>query len=155
MVESHGGRIMVVNGMERVMGSLVVTRSIGDPNLAIYLSRVPHVIVMSKAEVLQQCGNNAGDSNSTIKKDDSHSFHLCFLILASDGLWDTVSNQEAVDMVESVVVERFPKNNNDSSSSNNHWYDTAALQEAAEALTHEAYVRGSTDNIGVCIIAIS
>lgn len=155
MVESHGGRIMVINGMERVMGSLVVTRSIGDPNLAIYLSRVPNVIVMSKAEVLQHCGTNAGDSNSAIKKDDSHSSHLCFLILASDGLWDTVSNQEAVDMVESVMVERFPKNNSDSSSSNNHWYDTAALQEAAEALTHEAYVRGSTDNIGVCIIAIS
>ena len=29
------------------------------------------------------------------------------------------------------------------------------FQLAAEALVHEAYVRGSTDNIGVCVVALS
>jgi serine/threonine protein phosphatase PrpC len=29
-----------------------------------------------------------------------------------------------------------------------------SLQRAAEALAQEAYMRGSTDNIGVCIVAL-
>jgi serine/threonine protein phosphatase PrpC len=29
-----------------------------------------------------------------------------------------------------------------------------SLQHAAEALAQEAYMRGSTDNIGVCIVAL-
>jgi hypothetical protein len=28
------------------------------------------------------------------------------------------------------------------------------MQQAAEALTHEAYVRGSRDNIGVVVVAL-
>jgi len=71
----------------------------------------------------------------------------CFIVLASDGLWDVVSNQEAVDMVAQVVEAH----------DNRHgirWEDGGAFQEAAEVLTQEAYVRGSTDNIGVCVIAI-
>jgi len=32
--------------------------------------------------------------------------------------------------------------------------DGGAFQLAAEVLTQEAYVRGSTDNIGVCVVAI-
>ena len=173
MVERRGGQIIRTNGMERVMGSLIVTRSIGDPNLAPYLSRVPHLTIMSKDEVLQLCGNHRYTDNSSsagrIDDDDVHASHLCYIILASDGLWDTVSNQEAVDMVETVVHDFLLHStglNRSSSNSvmmmshndiigRNHWFETAALQQAAEALTHEAYVRGSTDNIGVCIVAIS
>lgn len=171
MVERRGGRIILTNSMERVMGSLIVTRSIGDPNLAPYLSRIPHVTSMSKDELLQLCGNQYHDrSNQTatvVKGDDSQTSRLCFIILASDGLWDTVSNQEAVDLVETVVDKSLwhstgtnHSHGNNRSDMNNttntsHWYETAALQQAAEALTHEAYVRGSTDNIGVCIVAIS
>ncbi|CAM9402723.1 unnamed protein product [Ectocarpus sp. 8 AP-2014] len=54
--------------------------------------------------------------------------NTAFLVLASDGLWDVVSSQEVVDMVKET------------------------FQVAATALTHEAYVRGSTDNIGVCVV---
>jgi hypothetical protein len=32
---------------------------------------------------------------------------------------------------------------------------STALQRAAEALVHEAFIRGSSDNIGVCVVAIS
>jgi serine/threonine protein phosphatase PrpC len=34
------------------------------------------------------------------------------------------------------------------------WEEGGAFQEAAERLTQEAFVRGSTDNIGVCVIAV-
>jgi serine/threonine protein phosphatase PrpC len=138
LVESRGGSVIQTNGLNRVMGSLVVTRSIGDADLAPFLSRIPHVISMTKKQVLDACGNT-----------DTNNSYLCFLILASDGLWDTVSNQEAIDMVETVVAESILDNNSRS------WQETNALQKAAEALTHEAYIRGSTDNIGVCIVAIS
>lgn len=47
----------------------------------------------------------------------------------------------------SSVMEREARDSTD-------WRSTAGFQKAAEALTHEAFVRGSTDNIGVCIVAI-
>ena len=69
----------------------------------------------------------------------------CFIILASDGLWDVFSNQEAVEMVESVI-RRYGSDN---------WREKGGFQEAAEMLTQTAYVKGSTDNIGVCVVAIT
>jgi serine/threonine protein phosphatase PrpC len=138
LVESRGGRIIRKNGLDRVMGALIVTRSIGDADLAPLLSRIPHVISMTREQVSKSCG--------VFRHDESN---LCFLILASDGLWDTVSNQEAIDMVAMIVEESIYKNNASS------WQESAVLQLAAEALTHEAYVRGSNDNIGVCIVAIN
>lgn len=49
-----------------------------------------------------------------------------------------MSNKEAVDM----VMEAMKTN------------EESAFQIAAEWLTQEAYIRGSTDNIGVCVVAI-
>lgn len=135
LVESRGGTVSRSNGMDRVNGTLVITRSIGDANLSPFLSRTPDVISLTKAEIADACGDiEDGDVCP------------CFIILASDGLWDTVSNQEAVDLVAEVVTE--------SSRNASSWREAAGLQQAAEALTHEAYVRGSTDNIGVCIVAL-
>ncbi len=56
-----------------------------------------------------------------------------FLILASDGLWDVLSPQEAVNMVQLVISQGF---------------GAACMQEGARRLVREAYIRGSTDNIG-------
>jgi serine/threonine protein phosphatase PrpC len=90
---------------------------------------------MSRRDILSQCGYSDTEGLP------------CFIVLASDGLWDVVSNQEAVDMVSQAV-----KAHDDHHGIG--WESGGAFQEAAEILTQEAYVRGSTDNIGVCIIAI-
>ena len=84
-VVERGGFVKVHNGVARVNGTLVVTRSIGDAALAGYLSQTPDVFVFSKHELLDRCGDLKGDTVIP-----------CFVILASDGLWDTVDNQEAV-----------------------------------------------------------
>ena len=34
------------------------------------------------------------------------------------------------------------------------WEEGGAYQEAAQILTHEAFIRGSSDNIGVCVVAM-
>ena len=58
-----------------------------------------------------------------------------FLIVATDGLWDVVANDEAA---------RFVGERLDGSAD--------AAQRAAKALAHEALVRQSTDN--VCVIVV-
>lgn len=136
-VKDRGGTISVVNGLARVNGVLAITRSIGDAPFASVLSREPHVISMSRKEVKDMCGSK--------KHSDSLGQAPCFIVLASDGLWDMVSNQEAVDMVTQTLALY-------QSNATNH--PGGAFQEASKLLTLEAYVRGSTDNIGVCVISL-
>lgn len=59
---------------------------------------------------------------------------------------DTISNQEAVEIVADVVTQAC--------GNHSSWNATTGMQQAAEALTLEAYVRGSRDNIGVVVVAL-
>lgn len=141
-IEALGGVLSSRGGVLRVNGSLVLSRSIGDAHLEEFLSRTPNVVAMTKQEVKDQC---------KVKKNLMNAEHEmpCFIILASDGLWDVFTNQEAVDRVEQVIQKYDP-------GRTKGWEeDGGAFQEAAEVLTQEAYVRGSTDNIGVCVVAVT
>ncbi|KAH0461680.1 hypothetical protein IEQ34_009255 [Dendrobium chrysotoxum] len=92
-------------GTWRVGGVLAVSRAFGDRLLKQYVVADPEI----QEEVV----------------DGS----LEFLILASDGLWDVVSNEEAVAMVKPI-------------------YDP---EQAAKSLLQEASQRGSADNI-TCVV---
>jgi serine/threonine protein phosphatase PrpC len=61
-----------------------------------------------------------------------------FLVLACDGVWDVLSNQDAVD-----TIMRFREMNQ---------YDAAA---ASEALARRAFKRGSTDNISSVVVYVN
>ncbi|GAB2232287.1 hypothetical protein Droror1_Dr00011319 [Drosera rotundifolia] len=74
-VEDLGGYVDCHNGVWRVQGSLAVSRAIGDLNLKKWISSEPEV---SQIQLTPDCE---------------------FLILASDGLWNKVDEQEAVDMI--------------------------------------------------------
>lgn len=104
-IEGAGG-VVVWAGTWRVGGVLAVSRAFGDRPLKRYVIPTPDV----RDERLE-----AGDE--------------C-LILASDGLWDVVSNQDAVRLVR----------------------DIPRADKAAQRLVEEAYQRGSSDNISVVLV---
>lgn len=56
-----------------------------------------------------------------------------FIVVASDGVWDTISNEEAAELVTQYTNP----------------------QEAAKSLMEEAYKRGSMDNICVMVIDLT
>jgi len=73
-IEELGGSVTDCRGVWRV-GTMAVSRAIGDRSMKTFLSAEPETKVIE------------------IKSDYE------FIILASDGLWDVVTNQEAVDIV--------------------------------------------------------
>ncbi|XP_010519628.1 PREDICTED: probable protein phosphatase 2C 69 isoform X2 [Tarenaya hassleriana] len=103
-IENAGGFVMWA-GTWRVGGVLAVSRAFGDRLLKQYVVADPEI------------------------KEEKIDSSLEFLILASDGLWDVVSNEEAVSMVKQIEDS----------------------EEAAKKLVTEAIQRGSADNI-TCVV---
>lgn len=105
-IEDRGGFVSNLPGdVPRVNGQLAVSRAFGDKSLKTHLSSEPDIKEVTV------------DSSTDI------------LILASDGLWKVMSNQEAVDIARRL---KDP-------------------QKAAKELTAEALRRGSKDDIS-CIV---
>mgnify|MGYP001102947122 CR=1 FL=1 len=98
----------------RVLGILAVTRSFGDHSLKKFVIARPY----TKSIEL--------DNLST------------FVIIACDGLWDVMTDIEAVDLVNTFVNKA----------------DSNDFQRAAEALVKEALKRGSTDNITIQVVLL-
>ncbi|GLT71546.1 hypothetical protein SLA2020_435560 [Shorea laevis] len=74
-IENSGGFVHCCNGVWRVQGTLAVSRAIGDFHLKQWIISEPEI---KKLPLTSDCE---------------------FLIMASDGLWDKVNDQEAVDVV--------------------------------------------------------
>ncbi|KAL8456746.1 hypothetical protein ACS0TY_034846 [Phlomoides rotata] len=125
-IEAAGGRVIYWDGY-RVSGFLAVSRSIGDRYLRPYVVADPEVMFVARA------------------KDDE-----C-LILASDGLWDVMTNEEACDLARRRIVLWHKKNGPIASKEMGNEIDAAA-QDAADYLLHLAFQRGSRDNISVMVI---
>ncbi|GMH11075.1 hypothetical protein Nepgr_012916 [Nepenthes gracilis] len=105
-IENRGGFVSKIPGdVPRVDGLLAVARAFGDKSLKRHLSSEPDV---------------------TINKVDADTN---FLILASDGLWKVMTNQEAVDLIKPIKDAR----------------------SAAKRLTEEAISRKTKDDIS-CIV---
>ncbi|KAK9111017.1 hypothetical protein Scep_018536 [Stephania cephalantha] len=105
-IENKGGFVSNMPGdVPRVNGQLAVSRAFGDKSLKSHLRSDPDV---KYAEI---------------------NMNIDILILASDGLWKVMSNQEAVDIARKI---KDP-------------------QKAAKQLTIEAVNRGSKDDIS-CIV---
>ncbi|GKV15966.1 hypothetical protein SLEP1_g26687 [Rubroshorea leprosula] len=106
-IESRGGFVSKFPGdVSRVDGQLAVARAFGDKSLKEHLSSEPDVTV----EMID---------------DDTQ-----FIILASDGLWKVMSNQEATDAIQNIKDAR----------------------SAAKHLTEEALNRKSSDDISIVVV---
>ncbi|KAF8716152.1 hypothetical protein HU200_026428 [Digitaria exilis] len=121
-VEAAGGRVINWNGY-RVLGVLATSRSIGDYYLKPYVSAEPEVTVVDRTD-----------------QDE-------FLILASDGLWDVVSNEVACKIARNCLSGRaasmFPES-----------VAGRSAADAAALLTELAMSRGSKDNISVVVVEL-
>ncbi|EEF48049.1 protein phosphatase 2c, putative [Ricinus communis] len=125
-IEAAGGKIIQWNG-SRVFGVLAMSRSIGDRYLKPWIIPDPEVMFVPRA-----------------KEDEC-------LIIASDGLWDVMTNQEACDMARRRILLWHKRYGDTLSAERGERADPAA-QAAAECLSRFALQKGSKDNITVIVV---
>ncbi|XP_014496129.1 protein phosphatase 2C 37 isoform X2 [Vigna radiata var. radiata] len=128
-VESKGGRVIYWDGA-RVLGVLAMSRAIGDYYLKPFVISEPEVTVMERSDA-DEC-----------------------LILASDGLWDVVSNETACGVVKMCLKSQKPPT---PPGSPGHGYVTAdgsdrGCSDASILLTKLALARHSADNVSVVVL---
>lgn len=73
------------------------------------------------------------------------------LILASDGLWDVMTNEEAIELARKRILIWHKKNGVTLNTERGEGVDPAA-QAAAEYLSNRAIQKGSKDNISVIVV---
>ncbi|KAE8692904.1 putative protein phosphatase 2C 25 [Hibiscus syriacus] len=113
-IQSLGGYVDLCRGVWRVHGSLAVSRGIGDHHLKPWVIAEPETKIV---HIEPECE---------------------FLILASDGLWDKVGNQEAVDIARPLCT-RISK---------------SLPLSACKKLVDLSVSRGSFDDISVMLIQL-
>ncbi|KAK3218130.1 hypothetical protein Dsin_012100 [Dipteronia sinensis] len=122
-VEAVGGRVINWNG-HRIGGVLATSRSIGDQYLKPFVISKPEVTVSERTD-----------------NDE-------FLILASDGLWDVMSNEVACQVVRRSFNGRIKW-------ASLHVANGNRATRAANVLSELAMARGSSDNISVIVVDLS
>ena len=119
-ITNLGGEIVLKKGdVARVNGVLAVSRSMGDFDNKKYVEHRPDII------------HNLCDQK--------------FVVVATDGLWDVMSNQAVVDFVLHALFESGRPIENKLKKDNNN---------IACKLANEAIARGSEDNITIIIYFI-
>jgi serine/threonine protein phosphatase PrpC len=113
-IENLGGYVDLCHGVWRIQGSLAVSRGIGDRQLKQWVTAEPETKILTLQPEYE------------------------FLILASDGLWDKVSIQEAVDIARPFSVG----------------VDKPEPLFACKKLVEVAASRGSFDDISVMVIQL-
>ncbi|XP_062030176.1 probable protein phosphatase 2C 8 [Rosa rugosa] len=122
-VEAAGGRVIDWKGF-RVLGVLATSRSIGDHYLKPYVISEPEVTISKRT----------GSCD--------------FLVIASDGLWDVVSNEFACQVVTRCLDAQIKLKFSEGMSG-------GPAANAAALLAQLALARGSKDNITVIVVELN
>lgn len=123
-IEAAGGRVFFWNG-PRVLGVLAMSRAIGDKYLKPYVIAKPEVTINARSD-----------------EDE-------FLILASDGLWDVLSNEVVCEVARRCLSGRSHRSYSGLQAEGR---DDTPAAIAAALLTKLAIARGSQDNITVVVV---
>ncbi|KAK3135388.1 hypothetical protein QOZ80_5BG0418300 [Eleusine coracana subsp. coracana] len=137
-IQAAGGRVIYWDGA-RVLGVLAMSRAIGDGYLKPFVTSEPEVTVTERTDN-DEC-----------------------LILASDGLWDVVTNETACQVVRACFRSNCPPSArpNDVLPASPSDVGTAAVKgvdsdracaDAALLLTKLALARRSADNVSVVVV---
>ncbi|KAI7751265.1 hypothetical protein M8C21_021464 [Ambrosia artemisiifolia] len=129
-IESAGGKVLYWDGA-RVCGVLAMSRAIGDGYLKPYVISEPEVKITERTAE-DEC-----------------------LILASDGLWDVVSNDTACGLASLCLKGNGPSAEMRSPPTNEvSEYENCdrACSNASLLLTKLALARGSADNVSVVVV---
>uniref|UniRef100_A0A1J3IJF9 protein-serine/threonine phosphatase n=1 Tax=Noccaea caerulescens TaxID=107243 RepID=A0A1J3IJF9_NOCCA len=125
-IENAGGKVIQWQGA-RVFGVLAMSRSIGDRYLKPYVIPEPEVTFMPRS-----------------REDEC-------LVLASDGLWDVMSNQEVCEVARRRILMWHKKHGAPPLAERGKGADPAC-QAAAEYLSVLALQKGSKDNVSVIVV---
>lgn len=127
-INAAGGRVIYWDGA-RVLGVLAMSRAIGDNYLKPFVIPEPEVTVTDRSP------------------DDE-----C-LILASDGLWDVVSNDTACGVVRMCLrAQTLPMSPSTVGVGGSIESSDKACSDASILLTKLALARQSTDNVSVVVV---
>ncbi|XP_057953105.1 probable protein phosphatase 2C 24 [Malania oleifera] len=126
-IQGAGGRVIYWDGA-RVLGVLAMSRAIGDNYLKPYVSCEPEVTIKDRTAE-DEC-----------------------LILASDGLWDVVSNEMACGVARMCLRGKAPPPPPSTGNEASGEVSDKACSDASMLLTRLALARRSTDNISVLVI---
>ncbi|KAL7239975.1 hypothetical protein ACSBR2_005774 [Camellia fascicularis] len=117
-IEGEGGKVINWNGA-RVFGVLSMSRAIGDRYLRPWIIPVPEITFMTRSDE-DEC-----------------------LILASDGLWDVMSNDEVGEVARRLLRRRRRSMTDD---------EVPVAQAIADSLKEIAFGRNSSDNISIIVV---
>ncbi|KAM0938915.1 putative protein-serine/threonine phosphatase [Dioscorea sansibarensis] len=133
-IEAAGGRVIYLNGA-RVHGILAMSRALGDKYLKPVVISEPEMVVMERT-----------------REDEC-------LVMASDGLWDVISNELACDVARRCLEESAPSSGADdvtravieNVTDEEEQASAPRCSLAAALLARLALGRKSADNISVIV----
>ena len=161
-ITSMGGQVTVGSSplsVPRVNGNLALSRAVGDRSERPYVTAQPdiHTVTLLLEQQLQQQALGHGeethqdnhdtttDDNDPIKKKKKTNDPVDFIVLATDGLWDVMTNQEVVEFVQAWHAARVHDKEEEEEA-------CTTRDDITQGLVQEALNRGSNDNITIVIV---